>query len=37
MVIKLKCIKAIQSYFNFIKINFLSSHFIKDNIGIKEK
>jgi len=37
MVIKLKCIKVIGDYFGFIKINSLSSHFIKGNIDIKEK
>ena len=29
MVVRLKCIKVIGDYFSFIKINSLSSHFIK--------
>jgi len=36
MMVRLKCIKVIRGYFSFIKINSLSSHFIKGNFGIKE-
>ena len=37
IVVKLKCIKVIGSYFSFIKINFLYSPFINGNFGIKKK
>jgi len=37
MIVIHKYIKFMGDYFSSIKINSLSSHFIKDNIDIKEK